>query len=280
MLDDLSTGHRDNLKDSNARVFEGSVLDVSLLREAMTGADAVVHLAALGSVPRSIGAPLATHEANATGTLMVLEAARKERASQVVIASSSSVYGSNPGLPRKESDWTNPISPYAVSKLASEAYGISYNLSFGMRNIALRFFNVFGPRQRADNPYAAVVPSFVSNALRGLPLTVHGDGNQSRDFTYVGSVCSALHRAVERNLTSNRPINLAFGSKTTIIGLARKIEDALDAPVEIVHADRRPGDVNESQADPTAFRSMFGSLEPETLDVGIMNTIDWFRNAN
>ena len=158
----------------------------------MRGVDAVVHLGAVPSVPRSIADPVTSHAANATGTVAVLEAARAEGDTHVIVASSSSVYGANPALPKREDLATFPLSPYAASKLATEAYALGYQHSFGLPVLAFRFFNVFGPLQAAGHAYAAVVPQFVSAALDGRPLTVHGDGEQSRDFTYVGTVCDVI----------------------------------------------------------------------------------------
>ena len=195
-LDDFSSGRRENLSGTeNVKLLEGSVLDAPLIDEALSDAAAVVHLAARPSVPRSLADPLATHEANATGTLCVLEAARRcplARRPLVIVASSSSVYGANPALPKREDAVPMPASPYAASKLASEAYSLAYARSFALPVLVFRFFNVFGPLQAADHAYAAVVPAFVSAALRGEPLTIHGTGTQTRDFTYVGSVVGIL----------------------------------------------------------------------------------------
>ena len=193
VIDDLSTGRRENLEGlDRVELVVGSILDSTLLARHFDGADAVVHLAARPSVPRSLADPMATHSVNATGTMNVLEAARGNGSPQVIVASSSSVYGANPALPKREDMATLPVSPYAASKLAAEAYGLSYRRSFDLPVIAFRFFNVFGPLQPADHAYAAVVPSFVSWALRGEPLQIHGDGLQTRDFTYVGNVVRSL----------------------------------------------------------------------------------------
>jgi len=172
--------------------------------------DAVVHLGARGSVPRSVAHPVATHEVNATGTLNVLEAARLENA-YVVMSSSSSVFGANPLLPKIERTWTQPLSPYAASKLAGEGYMLGYQASYGMPTLVLRFFNVFGPWQRPDHDYAAVVPKWLWKAMTGQAIEVHGDGTQTRDFTYVDSVVDVLVDALERRVSLDSPVNLAFG---------------------------------------------------------------------
>ena len=179
----------------------------------MAGTQAVVHLAARPSVPRSLADPMATHQVNATGTMMVLEAARRHGTPHVIVASSSSVYGANPALPKREDMVTMPVSPYAASKLATEAYALSYARSFELPVLVFRFFNVFGPLQSASHAYAAVVPAFVSCALAGKGTPVHGDGTQTRDFTYVGTVASVLTDAIRRRVVDPEPVNLAYGRR-------------------------------------------------------------------
>lgn len=278
-LDDLSTGNEANLAASSARFIQGTILSSSDLARAMEGVDKVVHLAAIPSVPRSIAAPTPSHEANASGTLAVLEAARAAGVSQVIVASSSSVYGSNPTLPKSEFAWTRPMSPYAVSKLATEAYTLAYNYSYGMKNLAFRFFNVYGPRQAPGHAYAAVIPQFVDSALRGRPLPVHGDGTQSRDFTYVGTVCAVIAEAIEREVSSNDPLNLAFGTNTSLNDLINIIEARLGTTLERQHMESRTGDVRASQADSAALREAFPDIQPVTLERGIAETVKWFRGA-
>lgn len=277
-LDDLSTGNAANLATSSARLVHGSILSPSDLTQAMQGVDKVVHLAAIPSVPRSVAAPVPSHEANASGTLAVLEAARAAGVSQVIVASSSSVYGSNPTLPKSEFDWTRPMSPYAVSKLATEAYTIAYNFSYGMKNLAFRFFNVYGPRQAPGHAYAAVIPQFVDAALRGEPLPVHGDGEQSRDFTYVGTVCAVIADALARSVSSNDPINLAFGTNTTLNAFIALLEKQLGTSLARHQLDARVGDVRASQADSSELMAAFPDVEPVSLETGLAETIGWFRN--
>ena len=207
VIDDLSTGYSENLESLAVDLTEGSILEPSALREAMAAADSVVHLAALGSVPRSIADPMKTHMTNATGTLRVLEEARKQGVNHVVSASSSSVYGMNPALPKSERQWVRPMSPYAVTKLATEQYTLAYQQSFGLQTLAFRFFNVYGPGQRAGHTYAAVIPVFLDRLLSGRPLPVRNrDGSQSRDFTFVGTVCEILYSGiVEAHISHPEP---------------------------------------------------------------------------
>ena len=277
VLDDLSTGYRANLEDLDVTFVEGSILKHDKLAEAMQGVDSVVHLAALGSVPRSIENPTATHDANATGTLRVLEAARDAGVGHVSCASSSSVYGMNPALPKHEREWVRPMSPYAVSKLATEQYTLAFQQSYGMKTLAFRFFNVYGPRQMPGHVYAAVIPVFVDNLLKGEPLPINGDGSNSRDFTYVGTVCRVLLDAAERQVSHAEPVNLAFGTNTNLLELIERIETVAGKKGEVVHRDPRPGDVPHSQAANDSLRSLFPDVEPVTLDDGLTQTVDWFK---
>lgn len=277
VIDDLSNGYEQNVRGLDLRFIQGSILDSGALSEAMAGVDSIVHLAALGSVPRSLANPLATHAANATGTLTVLEAARTAGVNHLVVSSSSSVYGLNPALPKGEREWVRPMSPYAVSKLAAEQYPLAYQQSFGMRTLAFRFFNVYGPRQRAGHVYAAVIPTFIDALMRGDSLPINGDGSNSRDFTYVGTVCRVLLDAGERKLSHPEPVNLAFGTNTNLLQLVAKIEVASGLTAEVVHRDPRPGDVPHSQADNAVLRSLFPDLDPVSLEQGLAETVDWFK---
>lgn len=281
VVDDLSTGYGPNVEGLEVEFCLGSILDRDVLDHAMTGVDAVVHLAARPSVPRSIIDPVASHMANATGTVEVLEAVRRAAGdgtpAQVIVASSSSVYGSNPALPKHEGLATRPVSPYAASKLAAEAYALAWGASYGMDVLAFRFFNVFGPLQAAGHAYAAVVPTFIDSALDGRPLPIHGDGTQSRDFTYVGSVCRVINEAIERRVSSPEPVNLAFGSRVTLLELIEVLEAELGHPVEREHQPVRAGDVPHSQADSTRLRGLFPAVEPVPLVEGVKATVDWFR---
>ena len=278
-LDDLSTGARDNLRDVGAGLVVGSILDSDVLDQTIAGSDSVVHLAARPSVPRSIQDPMASHQANATGTLAVLEACRRHGVNHVVVASSSSVYGANPTLPKSEDALPMPMSPYAVSKLATEQYALAWGHSFGMTTLAFRFFNVFGPLQAAGHAYAAVVPAFVDAALRGEPVTVHGDGRQSRDFTYVGTVCGVISEAIMRRISSTSPVNLAFGNRVDLIELLQILEGIMGISIDRVHVEPRVGDVRHSQADNSLLRSLVPDLKPVPLTEGLVATVDWMRSV-
>jgi UDP-glucose 4-epimerase len=279
VVDDLSTGSKDNLHGIDVTFLEGSIVDPDVLDAAFAGADAVVHLAALPSVPRSIDDPLGCHQANATGTLQVLEAARRAGGLHAVVASSSSVYGANPEMPKHEDLRPAPLSPYAVSKLATEAYAMAYAYCYDMPVLPFRFFNVFGPLQPADHAYAAVVPAFVSAALAEQPLTVHGDGRQTRDFTYVGSVCAVLADAVTRRVTTAEPVNLAFGSRISLLDLIAELEGVLGHGVQLRHVEPRAGDVRASQADNSRLRTLFPDARPVPLRQGLEETVAWFRTT-
>lgn len=279
VLDDFSTGLRSNLDGVDAEVIEGSITRPRDVDRAVRGASAVIHLAALPAVSRSIKAPHPSHEANVTGTVNVLEAAR-EAGAQVVTASSSSVYGANPELPKTESMAARPMSPYAASKLAAEAYTIAWGHSYGMKTLAFRLFNVYGPLQRADHAYAAVVPAFIQAALNHKPLTVDGDGLQTRDFTYVGTVAQVLSDAVTRRVTSAEPVNLALGTRTSLLQLIARLESLMGRSLDREHASPRPGDVRNSQADGALLNSLFRDVRAVELERGLQATLDWMCGAN
>jgi UDP-glucose 4-epimerase len=276
-LDDLSTGWKDNLAGVDVDFIEGTIVDSVTLDDAMHSAKTVVHLAARPSVPRSLKDPVATHLANATGTVEVLEAARRAGVQHMIVASSSSVYGGNPQLPKREDLATLPMSPYAASKLAAEAYALAYQQSFGLPVLAFRFFNVFGPLQPAGHAYAAVVPAFVSAAVDGRPLTVHGDGHQSRDFTFVDTVTAVIADAIARQVTCPEPVNLAFGTRTDLLSLIELLEELVGHELPVEHLEPRPGDVRHSQADSTRLRKLFPTIEPTDLRGALRATLEWFR---
>ena len=277
-LDDLSTGFAANLDGVDVEFVEGSFLDAPTLRAMSSGVDAIVHLGARPSVPRSVADPVASHAANATGTIAVLEAARREGA-YVAVASSSSVYGSTPTLPKHEDLPTRPLSPYAASKLATEAYTNAYAHSYGMATLALRFFNVFGPRQAPGHAYAAVVPAFLHAALQRHPVTIYGDGTQSRDFTYVDTVTAVISDAVVRRHADPEPTNLAFGSRTDLLTLVELIEAEVGHAIERHHEPPRVGDVAHSQADSSRLTAAFPSIEPVPLAEGLAATAAWMRDT-
>jgi UDP-glucose 4-epimerase len=279
VLDDLSFGYRSNLDGIDVQFVEGSILDEQVLSDASSGVAAIVHLAARSSVPRSIAEPMAAHEVNATGTAMVLEAARRQDGAQVIVASSSSVYGQTDVLPKHESLPARPMSPYAASKLATESYTLAWSHSYGIPTLALRFFNVFGPLQPPLHTYAAVIPAFVFAAMTKRPLPVHGDGTQSRDFTYVDSVVEVIADAIVRRVSHKEPVNLAFGTRITLLQLIAKLEEVLGRTLPIDFLPTRVGDVPASQADASKLGELFPGLEPAPLLEGLQATVDWFKSA-
>ena len=280
VLDDLSTGYRANLESTRMTLFEGSILNLDLLAKVADGVDSIVHLAAIPSVPRSVDAPRPSHEANATGTLNVLETARAQTIDHVVVASSSSVYGSNPNTPKNEFDWTRPMSPYAVSKQATEGYALAYGFSYGMKTLAFRFFNVYGPMQAAGHAYAAVIPKFLEFAMAGEPLLIHGDGTQFRDFTFVETVCAVIFEAVQKKTWSRDPVNLAFGTNTSLLELIEMIEEIIGRPLTRRHDSPRLGDVLASQADGQRVRQLFPDTSHTSLRDGLVRTARWFEEAH
>jgi UDP-glucose 4-epimerase len=278
VLDDLSTGAAANLDGTGADLVNGSILDRDLVHEAVMGSDAIIHLAAQPSVPGSLADPLATHHVNATGTMHVLEAARVGSA-HVVTASSSSVYGDAAVSPKHEDLATRPISPYGASKLAAESYTLAHGASFGLPVLALRFFNVYGPLQPAGHAYAAVIPAFIEAALDGRPLPVDGDGSQVRDFTYVGTVARVIADAVLEKVASPVPVNLAFGTRVSILELARRLAAVMGTPLEVRHDPPRPGDISDSQAASSRLAGLFPDIAPVPLDEGLACTVAWFRET-
>ncbi|MEJ8662001.1 NAD-dependent epimerase/dehydratase family protein [Streptomyces sp. MS1.AVA.4] len=275
-LDDLSTGSAANLAGTDTELVEGSILDPTLVDSVVPRVDAVVHLAARPSVPRSLADPVASHHVNATGTVNVLEACRRAGV-PVVAASSSSVYGATAVLPKHENLATRPLSPYAASKLATEAYVLAYGASFGLPTLAFRFFNVYGPLQPAGHAYAAVVPAFIDAMLRGTPVRIFGDGLQTRDFTYVGTVVRVLADAVLRQVSYAGPVNLAFGTRVTLLDLARELSDITGLPAGIRHEAPRAGDVRDSQAADGLVRELFPDIVQVPLEQGLERTVNWFR---
>ncbi len=276
-LDDLSNGFAENLDGIDAELVVGSILDAAMLDEVCAGAAAIIHLAARGSVPKSVKDPVKTHERNATGTLMVMEAARRHGNIYTIVASSSSVYGATPDLPKHEDLPTRPMSPYAVSKVATEWYALAYGHSYGLPSLVFRFFNVYGPRQPAGHAYAAVIPAWIAAAMNDETLWVNGDGKQSRDFTYVDTVTWTLVEAVKREVVSDIPVNLAFGGGTTLLELIAQLEDVFGRSLRVEHRDPRPGDIRHSTADPSRLFGLFPDVDPIDFDEGLARTLAWWR---
>jgi len=273
VLDDFSTGLKSNISELGVNLFPGTLENSTLVAEFVDSVDKVVHLGARGSVPRSLKNPRATHSVNAGGTLEILEAARKLK-KDVIFSSSSSVYGANPTLPKSESQWTLPITPYAASKLAAESYCSAYSHAYDFNVLVFRFFNVFGPWQRPDHDYAAVLPKWIWAAMNDQKLIVHGDGNQTRDFTYVGSVLDVIETALLENTTSVGPINLAFGNRISLNDVIKLLMKKFPN-LEVEHTENRPGDVKNSQNDAILIREKFPKVVPVPFEKALNETIDW-----
>ncbi|HSL66172.1 MAG TPA: SDR family oxidoreductase [Gaiellaceae bacterium] len=265
VLDNFSTGSRSNLEEfeHDVEVVEGELRSYERVHNAVRGVELVFHVGALGSVPRSVQDPLTTSAVNVEGTLNVLLAARDEGIRRVIYASSSSVYGSAVELPAREGAPVDPISPYGVAKLAAERYCVSFSRVYhSFETVVLRYFNVFGPRQSPQSQYAAVVPLFITAIAAGEPITIFGDGEQSRDFTYVDNVVEANLRAAEAERANGRIFNVAAGSPRSVNQLAETVAGLLGKPVERRYGDPRPGDLRDSYADIGAAREVLG-WEPE-----------------
>ena len=279
-FDDLSTGFRHNLDGTTAKVrlVEDTVLDLDAVSSAAEGADAIVHLAARPSVPRSLEDPILSHRVNVDGTLNVLEYARHaDKTPHIIFASSSSVYGSNPELPKHERMATMPRSPYAASKLSGEAYVLAYQDSFGVPALPFRFFNVYGPLQAPGHAYAAVVPAFLYAALHGEPVSVHGDGSQTRDFTHVDTVAKVITEAIVGKVVSSTAVNLAFGTRYSLLVVLSVMEQLLGYPIGRENGPPRTGDVHDSQAASELLMSLFPNVSPLLLREGLTSTLAWIR---
>jgi UDP-glucose 4-epimerase len=282
VLDNFSTGSPDNLPSIGARgsdleVVRGDVRDLPTVERAASGVAAIFHQAAMRSVPRSVADPLGANEHNVTGTLHVFEAARRAGVRRVVYASSSSVYGDRPELPKREDQAPAPISPYAVSKLAAEHYGRVWHQLYGIETVGLRYFNVFGPRQDPASEYAAVIPKFILWALRGEPLEVHGDGEQSRDFTYIDNVVDANLRAAAAPDVGGEAFNVGCGERTSLLEIAARLEKILARPVERRHTPSRAGDVPHTLADVSKAKRLLGYTPLVGFDEGLARTVEYFR---
>jgi nucleoside-diphosphate-sugar epimerase len=278
VLDNFSTGHRANLDEvaRSIELIEGDIRDLTVLERAMTGVEIVFHQAAIPSVPRSLVDPIGSHAANATGTLSVLESARRQGVRRVVYAGSSSAYGNTAVLPKVESMPAAPLSPYAVSKLAGELYCQMYAATLGVETVVLRYFNVFGPRQDPASEYAAVIPRFVTAAIERRVAVVFGDGTQSRDFCYVDNAVEANVKAAIAPGVSGRVFNVACGSATDLNSVLRLVGELVGRPVEARHQPSRLGDVKHSLADITEARTRLGYTAAVSFGEGLRRTVDWF----
>ncbi|MDH7500056.1 MAG: SDR family oxidoreductase [candidate division NC10 bacterium] len=281
VLDNFSTGRKENLAHLWDRIelVEGDIRDLNTVRRAMRGVDFVLHQAALPSVSRSIADPATTHEVNATGTLYVLMAAREAGAKRVVFASSSSVYGNSPSLPKREDMPLQPISPYACTKLAGEHYCRTFSHVYGIQTVCLRYFNVFGPRQDPHSEYSAAIPRFVTRMMAGEPPTIYGDGLQSRDFTYVQNVVQANLLACAAGEGAGGIFNVGCGERHSLLSVIDALNGILSSNLQPVLAPARPGDVRHSLACIERAAQILGYHPDTTLKAGLEYTVQWFRQG-
>ena len=275
VVDDLSTGLLSNVDQDKSTFHQISITNQKVLTAALKDCETIFHFAARGSVPRSLKNPVATHDVNAAGTLNVLEVAR-ESGAHVIFSSSSSVYGRNMQLPKDESMWLGPMTPYAASKLAAEGYVQAYAAAYKVPTTLLRFFNVFGPCQRPDHEYAAVLPKWIWLAMQGKPIDVYGDGTASRDFTYVDTVLDIAMIAMKEKVVTEGAMNLAYGNRIflneTIEMLKKHFPD-----LQVNYKSERLGDVKESQNDPALLKKLFPKIQPKEFETALSETIEWLK---
>jgi nucleoside-diphosphate-sugar epimerase len=284
VLDNFSTGSRANLDfgprhGAALEVVEGDIRDLDMLERAAAGVSVIFHQAAMRSVPRSVADPLGANDHNVTGTLHVLEAARRRGVPRVVYASSSSVYGARPELPKREDQAPAPISPYAVSKAAGEQYAAVWPRLYGVETVGLRYFNIFGPRQDPKSEYAAVIPRFILWGLRAEPLEVHGDGTQSRDFTYVDNAVEANLLAARAEGVSGQVFNVGCGERTSLLAIIARLESLLGRSLARNHTAARPGDVPHTLADIDKAKRLLGYTPVMVFDEGFRRTVEYFQGA-
>jgi nucleoside-diphosphate-sugar epimerase len=279
VVDSLVTGRLENLKpfDTEIDFIRGDLRDRETCWEAVKDVDVILHQAALGSVPRSVADPLTTHDSNITATLNLLLAAKEAGVKRFVCASSSSVFGANPELPKREDMVPMPISPYAVSKLAQEQYCMAFHAVYNLDTVALRYFNIYGPRQDPGSAYAAAIPLFIRAALNNQSPTIYGDGEQTRDFTFVGDCVEANLAAAEAEGVAGKVMNVAGGTETSVNKLWENIKSITGADVEPVHAEPRKGDVKKSLADNSLARGLMGWGPRTDLESGLKITVDWIK---
>jgi len=284
ILDDFSTGRMVNLPFAAAagarlEIVRGDIRDLATVERIAAGAAVIFHQAAMRSVPRSVADPLGANDHNVNGTLNVLEAARRTGVSRVVYASSSSVYGDRPELPKREDQPPAPISPYAVSKAAGEQYAAVWHRLYGVETVGLRYFNVFGPRQDPASEYAAVIPRFILWGLQRVPLEIHGDGQQSRDFTYIDNVVDANCLAADAPGAPGQVFNVGCGERVSLLAIVARLEELLGHPIERRHTPARVGDVPHTLADIGQAKRLLGYTPLVSFDEGLRRTLDFFRRA-
>lgn len=280
VLDNFLTGKRGNIADfiDDIDLIEGDIRDFSTCEQALDGVDFVLHQAALPSVPRSIEDPVLTNAINVVGTLNLLAASKEAKVKKFVFASSSSVYGDDPNLPKREGTEGAPLSPYAVTKLVGEKYMRIFSEIYGLGTVSLRYFNIFGPRQDPDSQYAAVIPNFITSMERGESPRIFGDGEQSRDFTYVANVVKANMLALESEGISGEVLNIACGDRITVNTLCEKIRHFFQKDIDPVHDKHRPGDILHSFADIAKAKKMLKYEPTVSFDDGLRETIQWYRS--
>jgi UDP-glucose 4-epimerase len=276
VFDDLSTGLKANIP-KDAEFVNASILQSSQIDKAIEDCEIVVHLGARGSVPRSIKDPIATHNVNATGTLNVLEAARNSQC-HYIFSSSSSVYGSNMILPKNEDMVLRPITPYAASKMSGEALSLGYAKSYGLAVSTFRFFNIFGPWQRPDHEYAAVLPKWISKCIKGDEIEIFGDGEQTRDFTYVGTVVSIIENCISDKVLHPEPVNLAYGNNISLNQVIHLLKNSFP-DLKVKYLSPRDGDVLHSKNDPELVKSLYPNVNVEKFETSLQETINWFKKS-
>ena len=280
VVDNLVTGKRRNLAHiSGVDFLQGDLADLDVARRAVDGVDVVLHQAAIPSVPRSVENPLASHVANVDASLNVLIAARDARVRRVVYAGSSSVYGDARTLPKVETMSPAPLSPYALQKLVAEQYCRMFTTLYGLETVTIRYFNVFGPRQDPSSPYSGVISLFINALCEGRQPTIYGDGEQTRDFTYVANVVDGVLRACEAPEASGEVMNIATGSRISLNQLFSAVRDLVGARVEPLYAAARSGDVRDSQADIQKARRLLGYEPTVSFDEGLKRTVEWHRTS-
>jgi nucleoside-diphosphate-sugar epimerase len=278
VVDDLSTGRRENLPASGrVEVIEGDVADPAVARRAAAGASIVLHQAAIPSVPRSVEDPATSHRANVDGTFQVLLAARDAGVKRVVFAGSSSVYGNAAVLPKREDMRPHPLSPYALQKWVGEEYCRLFTELYGLETVVTRYFNVFGPRQNPGSPYSGVISLFIDAMLADRPPRIHGDGGQTRDFTYVDDVVQGVLLAAERPGVAGRVLNVAAGGRVSLLDLVHALQAILETTVDPILGPPRAGDVRDSAADISEARRLLGFAPKTTFADGLRHTVAWFR---
>jgi len=280
VVDSLITGKRQNLAHIPGVEFvEGDLADIDVARRAVEGVEFVLHQAALPSVPRSVQDPVTSNRANVDATLNVLVAARDAGVRRVVYAGSSSAYGDTPTLPKVETMPTSPLSPYALQKLVGEQYGQMFTRLYGLETVTIRYFNVFGPRQDPSSPYSGVISIFISALCEGRRPTIYGDGEHTRDFTYVANVVDGVLRAVHAPEASGEVINVATSGRVSLNQLFRAVRDLVGADVEPIYGSPRAGDVRDSQADIGKARRLLGYEPLVPFESGLEKTIAWYRTS-